>query len=480
MKSTKIVATLGPATQTKEMITQLRDAGVDVVRLNASHGSRDYLKQLIDTTRSVDKTIAILLDTQGPEVRTGVLENDALELEEGEMIEITNEVVLGTKQKITINYQKLHELKAGNTLLIDDGLIELNVTKNATEKNDKHARIIANIMNGGRLGNKKTVTIRGHSVDIPFLSDKDKEDILFGIKEDVDFIAASFVRSVKDVMELKTFIEEHKGNTRIIAKIEHADAVADIIPIIRESHGIMVARGDLGVEMPLEKVPGIQADIIKRCNNYGRPVIVATQMLESMKDHPRPTRAEVADVAQAIIQGADAIMLSGETAAGKYPVRAVKAMATIANEYEKKIVTAIDDTHFTKEYYDRRATSLFVTRAAALAAETLHTGAIITPTESGYTARKVSRFKPKCPIIAFTPNEHVLRQLRLTWGVTPLLEKKNFSDLDEMVHNSIKKSFDQKFIHKDDKVVITAGHKLAKSGLTNMVEVFRVQSILEK
>jgi len=449
------------------MIRKLLDEGVDVFRLNASHGSHEYMQELINNIRLEDETAAILLDTKGPEIRTGEL-SEPLHLEEGQHVSI------GDGADIAIKYSGIASLEQGAKILIDDGLLELEIVDN------KEGCHIAKVINGGTLTSKKTVTIPGHDAELPFLSEQDKQDILFGLSQDVDFIAASFVRSVDVIRAIKKMIKEKDAKARVLAKIEHRKAVEDIDNIIKESQGIMIARGDLGVEMPIEKVPGIQAQIIKQCAQYGRPVIVATQMLESMHEHPRPTRAEVADVANAILQGTDAVMLSGETAAGKYPVRAVRAMATIAKEYEDTIDITIEEGQYSDEYYARRSTSLFVTRAAALATKNLKTGAIITPTESGYTARKVSHFKPLAPIVAFSPHAHVLRQLRLSWGVTPRFQKEEYDNLDEMMTDCIKKSYDEGFVTQEDKVVITAGNKLSKSGLTNTVQIFRVSSIVNE
>lgn len=474
-KFTKIIATIGPASDSVEKIKQMHDAGMNIARLNFSHGNYEYFEKLISNIREVSSEIGILLDTKGPEIRTGQVENGSLELFEHEMITFTKEQIITNNEnkKLTINYHLLEKLDIGNTVLIDDGLIECTII----EKKGKE--LLAKILNGGKLGSKKTVSIRGHNVQIPFLSEKDKEDLLFGIKHNLDFVAASFVRTKKDVLQLKEFLKKHSSKMMIISKIEHQDAVDNILDIIEISQGIMVARGDLGVEMPLEKVPQVQMEIIKRCNMLGRPVIVATQMLESMKDSPRPTRAEVSDVAQAILQGTDAIMLSGETASGKYPIKSVKMMSTIAKEYDMKVKNNVLE-NYAEEQELRNDISLFVTKAAYHASLDLKAKAIIAPTESGYTARKVSRFKPKCPIYAITRDETVLRQMQISWGVFPSIEKKTHANHDDMINDLVGSCYKKKLLLKDDTVVVTTGHVIALSGFTNMLEVYKVQSILDR
>lgn len=475
-KSTKIVATLGPASDSKEVIEKLYKAGMNVARLNFSHGAYEYFTELIKNIREVSDEIAILLDTKGPEIRTGDIKDGSVRLEDNQDLIFTSEEIVGDSKKVFVRYPKLSNLDVGNFLLIDDGLIETEVI----EKLDG-GEIKVRVLNGGVLGSKKTVTIRGHSVDIPFLSEKDKQDILYGIEQGVDFVAASFVRKEEEVIELRELLDKNGGeDIKIISKIEHGEAVDNFDKILYRSQGIMVARGDLGVEIPLEKVPGIQAEIIRKCNELGRPVIVATQMLESMKDNPRPTRAEVGDVATAILQGTDAVMLSGETASGKYPVKSVKAMAAIAKEYDCMVKTEILDNMHTNEYLMKNEISMFVTKAAFLASQTIKTRAILAPTESGYTARKVSRFKPKCPIFAISPHKFVIRQLAISWGVVPMYEEKEYCDLDEMINDLVIKCMDKDLLDEDDNVVITGGHKMSRKGLTNILEIFKVKCIADR
>lgn len=469
---TKIVATIGPASDSKDVIFKLYDAGMRVARLNFSHGDYKYFTKVIKNIRSVSHEIAIMLDTKGPEIRSGVLKEN-INLEQGDIVKISNKEFVGDKKKFSINYKNLLKLKKGDCVLIDDGLIEARVISKSKDE------ISIKIDNGGELGSRKTVSLRGHNVELNFLSEKDKQDIDFAIKNDFDFIAASFVRELKDVEEIRNYLEKKNSKIRLISKIEHFKALENINEIVENSQGIMVARGDLGVEIAMEKIPRIQKEIIKKCNELGKPVIVATQMLESMKENSKPTRAEIADVAQAIMDGADAVMLSGETASGKFPINAVKVMTSIAKEYDLSVNSEIKDNLHSKKEVSKNAVSMFVTKAAYLASEALDTGAIITPTESGYTARKVSRFKPKCPILAITRNITVLRQLQLSWGVFPYKNLRKYSSVDKMVYETIRFTYDRKLIKLKDRVVITSGHTLAKSGFTNSLEVYSVKRVLD-
>ncbi|MEZ4210112.1 MAG: pyruvate kinase [Patescibacteria group bacterium] len=472
-KFTKIVATLGPASDSKEVIEKLYQAGMNVARLNFSHGEYSYFTNLIQIIRSVSPEIAILLDTKGPEVRTGKVENDELPLTTDQTLTLTNQEVLGNEDILQIKYEHLNRINVGDFVLIDDGLIETEVI----EKDEDN--LIVKVLNDGLLGNNKTVSVHGHNVEIPFLSTKDKEDIKFGIEQGVDFIAASFVRTPSELDELNQYIKDLGGEAKVISKIEHPEAVDNIIDIIDKSYGIMVARGDLGVEIPLEQVPDVQYQIIKLCNQVGKPVIVATQMLESMKSNPRPTRAEVSDVAQAILEGADAVMLSGETASGKYPEKAVATMATIAHTYDTKTKNRV--TQDSEIDYDtiKHPISTFVTKSAYHAAKSLNTSAILVPTESGFSARQVSRFKPHCPIYALTPNQHTLRILQLSWGVFPMLNQEDHASSRAMKAAFVKRCFDQSLIKLEDKVVLTSGYIYKEAGHTNILEIYEVKNALE-
>lgn len=473
MISTKIIATIGPASDSEQKIQEMYNAGMRVARLNFSHGNYEYFKKVISNIRKVNDEIAIMLDTKGPEIRSGELEGGEIELFDNDKLTLTKKQIIGNKSKITVNYTHLEQLKKGDKVLIDDGLIECEVISSENQE------VIVKVLNGGKLGSKKTVSLRGHNAKIAFLSKKDKEDIQFAIDNDLDFIAASFVRTAKDVRDIRYMLEKQKSIIRVISKIEHWEALENIDEIIEVSQGVMVARGDLAVEIPMEKVPKIQSQIIKHCNEMGKPVIVATQMLESMKSNPRPTRAEVSDVARAILEGADAIMLSGETASGKYPIKAVKMMGEIAKEYDKDVKNTILDNKHSEKELKLNSVSMFVTKAAFLASEALNTAAILTPTESGFTARKVSRFKPRCPIYASTHSKTVMRQLQLSWGVYPMFTKKHYVNLDEMINENITEIYNKKLVKKSDKVVITAGHKLAEAGHTNIMEIYKVEVVID-
>lgn len=473
MLQTKIVATIGPAYDDEKTISEMYKAGMRVARLNFSHGNHEYFKKLIKNIRKVSNEIAIMLDTKGPEIRSGKVQDNEIELSDNDDLIITSDDVLGTKEILTINYKSLDKLKKGNHILIDDGLIELEVVK-PVENGLK-----VKVLNGGKLKSNKTVSLRGHNIEIEFLSKKDKEDIEFGIENNLDFVAASFVRTKKDVMEIREFLNKRNSKMRLISKIEHWEALDNIDEIILNSQAIMVARGDLGVEMPMEKVPKAQTEMIRKCNELGKPVIVATQMLESMTNNPRPTRAEISDVANAILEGTDAIMLSGETANGKYPIKAVKMMQTIAKEYESSVETQILDNLHSIEEKRKNTISMFVTKAAASASKEIGAKVIITPTESGYTARKVSRFKPKVPILAVTRDMTILRQLQLSWGVFPFQFSKKHKTVDKQVYDIINFFYKNKLISKEDKVVITLGHTIAQSGHTNTLEIYKVETVLK-
>ena len=469
MKSTKIVATLGPASDSEDIIRKLHDSGMDVVRLNFSHGDHAYFKKVIRTVRKVNPDMAIMLDTKGPEIRTGECK-EGITLDEGDRIRITNKGKECNKDRIVIRYAKLMNLKKGDMILLDDGTIELRVI-------DKKDGLLVEVIDGGTLYSRKTVSIRGHNIEIPFLSEKDKEDIMFGMHNDISFIAASFVRNVDDVRQLRRFIDKHDPKVKIISKIEHWEAVNNYKEIVDASDAVMVARGDLGVEVSLEKVPKIQTEIIHECNQKGKPVIVATQMLESMKDNPNPTRAEVGDVARAILEGTDAIMLSSETTIGKYPVRAVKTFAKIAKEYDSQVKHNVVEELDHK--VDRNSIALFITRVIYMASKKLEVDAILTPTESGASARNVSRFKPSCPIFAITPDIMVMRQLQLSWGVKPMIETRRFKRTDFMVNDLVKKCHNAGYLKKGDMIAIAAGTRVSRSGHTNQVEVHYVDEILK-
>lgn len=475
MKSTKIIATLGPTSDTEKIITSLCSAGLDIARLNFSHGNYEYFSSLIEKIRTVQDDVGIMLDTKGPEIRTGDIEEQEVYLEEGVTILVTPTVVTGNSNKITINYDKLLDLEVGTQILLDDGLLEFEVTKKFDDV------LECRVVNGGVLGSRKTVSIRNHNIEVEFLSQRDKEDILFGIKQNVDFIAASFVRTPHDVKQLREFLKENGGEHMfIISKIEHPQAVKHIDEIITLSDGIMIARGDLGVEVPLCEVPFIQESIIRKCNLKGKPVIVATQMLESMKTNPRPTRAEISDVAQAILQGSDAIMLSGETASGKYPEKSVEMMSKLAKMYDPIVC---EKAHIRNRHYFNNfnhSISTFITKSAYEASYHLDVKALLIPTESGFSARQVSKFRPNVPIFALAHSKEIVRQLKLSWGVHAILLEKDYSETNDLIQNSVVACYEKKLISAEDTVVITAGHILRESGHSNILEVFKTKHILEK
>lgn len=486
-KKTKIIATLGPSSDDVKTITKLHKAGMNVARLNFSHGSYEYFETLISNVRQVSDEITILLDTKGPEIRTSKVENDGkIELKYNEKITLSNDVSkFSTNNCIQLDYEHLFDVEEKNLIFIDDGTVGLEVTK--VSKKDKF--IEAKVKIPGSVESKKTVSIRGHNVKIPFLSKKDKDDIKFGIKQGVDIVAASFVREVDDVVELKNFLQKNKGSSiKVISKIEHGQALENIEGIIEESFGIMVARGDLGVEAPIEKVPFIQENVITMCNQAGKPVIVATQMLESMKHSKVPTRAEVNDVAQAILQGADCVMLSGETANGEYPIEALSMMNLICNEYDSKVIGFIDSqsdslsqsTAKNSSLLMKKEVSLFVTKSAYYAARDLSAQAILVPTESGYSARKISRFKPECDIVAVCRDMSVLRQLQLSWGVRAFYHKDVYKNQESMINTLVKELVSQKVLDKKRRVVVASGKIVNKEGHTNTLEIYRVEDILKR
>lgn len=468
---TKIVATLGPACDTVEGIEKLRKAGLNVARLNFSHGSHDYFRKVIANIRKVDTNIAILLDTKGPEIRTGDYESGSLTLDLHEKILLSNKPM--KEKHILIQYPHLLTVSEGTEILIDDGLVEVRVLK--VEKD----HLVARVENSAVLGSRKTVTIRNHQTKIPFLSQKDKEDIEFGIEQNLDFIAASFVREVEDLEQIEAILKKHNSSIKIISKIEHPRAIENLDKIIEKSFGIMVARGDLGVELPAEKVPEYQSYIIEKCNFFGKPVIVATQMLESMKSEPRPTRAEVADVANAVREGADAVMLSGETANGKHPHKAVQTMNRIAHEYQDKIRVNLRDL-MEKTAKKSETSSLYMTKAAYEATLHLPIKAIFAPTESGFTARNISRFRPQCPIYAITSDGGVHRQLQLSWGVFPLMNDSKAKNHDACVNKTVKACSEKKELKNDDSLLVLSGHVSGKSGMTNMLEIYKTEDILKR
>ncbi len=471
MRKTKIVCTIGPSSESLENTKKLILAGMNVARLNFSHGDFEEhgnrIKNIRQAAKELNKTVAILLDTKGPEIRTGKLAVEPIELVQDEYITLTTEEILGDKDRISITYQDLpSDVEVGSTILIDDGLIGLTVV--GVEGTEIKCRIV----NGGTIKSKKGVNVPGVAISLPGITEKDANDIVFGIEQDIDFIAASFVRKASDVQEIRELLEKHNaGHIQIISKIENQQGVDNLDEILEASDGLMVARGDLGVEIPAEEVPLVQKRMIEKCNVAGKPVITATQMLDSMQRNPRPTRAEASDVANAIFDGTDAIMLSGETAAGKYPVESVLTMSRIAEKAESAL--NYREIFLKQRIAQETTVTEAISQSVAISALDLNAKAIISSTESGHTARMVSKYRPQAPIIAVTTQERTLRRLALTWGVTPV-QGKTASSTDEMFENSLKGGLESGLVKQGDLVVITAGVPLGQSGSTNLVKVSQI------
>lgn len=477
MRKTKIVCTIGPASESLENTKKLIEAGMNVARLNFSHGDYEEhgtrIKTIRQACKELNKTVAILLDTKGPEIRTGKLAVDVIELVQGEYITLSTEEFLGDKDRIPVTYKELpQDVSIGSTILIDDGLIGLTVV------DIQGTEIKCQIVNSGPIKSKKGVNVPGVSISMPGITEKDANDIRFGIEVGVDFIAASFVRRASDVLEIRELLERHDArHIQIISKIENQQGVDNLDEILEVSDGLMVARGDLGVEIPAEEVPLVQKRMIEKCNRVGKPVITATQMLDSMQRNPRPTRAEASDVANAIFDGTDAIMLSGETAAGKYPIESVQTMSRIAERAESAL-------HY-REIFTKQAnaqqTSVTeaISQAVANSALDLDAKAIVTSTESGYTARMVSKYRPKSPIVAVTPVEQVMRRLQLVWGIIPV-KGVTAQTTDEMFDIAVKGAMDSGIVRLGDTIVITAGVPVGRSGTTNLIKIHNVGELIAK
>ncbi|MCX7715178.1 MAG: pyruvate kinase [Clostridia bacterium] len=475
MRKTKIVCTMGPATDDERVLRDLMLAGMDVARLNFSHGTHEDALKRIEKIRKIreelDLPIAILLDTKGPEIRIKNFANGKVELKEGEKFTLCTDDVEGDDTRVSITYKDLpKDIRAGTRILLDDGLIELEAM---SIKSDK---IICEIKNGGTLSNSKSINIPNVSINMKYLSEKDIADIVFGIENDVDFIAASFVRTQQDILDIRNILEKNNGtNIQIIAKIENAEGVANIDDILKVSDGIMVARGDMGVEIALEDLPVIQKKLIKKTYRAGKKVITATQMLDSMIRNPRPTRAETTDVANAIYDGTSAIMLSGETAVGKYPVEAVKTMALIAERTERDIDYVKRNENMRMDF--KMDVTNALSHATCTTAHDLNASAIIALTYSGKTATMVSKFRPLCPIIAPTINKKVRRQLNLSWGVIPIMSEPR-ENSDALFEHAVDCALKTNIIKNGDIVVITGGAPIGVSGTTNIMKVHLVGHIL--
>lgn len=476
MRRTKIVCTIGPSIDSEELLEQLILAGMDVARLNLSHGSRkEHLRRLEmikKVSSRLNRNVGLLFDTRGPEVRTGDLSAETVLLEDGNTIILTTENIKGDKNRVSVTYSELHkDLNPGSLVLIDDGLITLKVL--SIDGRD----IICTVVHGGELRSYKGLNTPGTRINLPAVGEEDRIDIELALDQDVHFLAASFTRSVEDVLEIRRLIENRGGNLMIIAKIESREGVENYNSILKVADGVMVARGDLGVEIPTEEVPLLQKQFIRKCNRLGKPVITATQMLDSMIRNPRPTRAEASDVANAIFDGTDAVMLSGETAIGRFPLEAVETMSRIAIHTESGL-------GYKKILEDMRPT-IKKTVTDAISYATCHTAyelganAIITATQSGQTARMVSKYKPKAPIIAVSARREVANQLTVTWGVHAVVCPP-VNSTDEMFNNAIKAALSEGVVANGDLVVITAGVPVGVAGTTNLLRVETVGEIIAR
>ena len=475
MKRTKIVCTVGPSTDKPGVLEAMLRAGMNVARFNFSHGTHEdhgrRMKQVREAAAAVKVPVAIMLDTKGPEIRLGTFVDKKVTLQTGERFTLTARDVPGTVDIVTVNYKELpQEVAAGQTILLADGLVSLLIEK--VDGPD----IVTTVQNTGEISNFKRVAVPDVQLGLPFLSEQDVKDLLFGIEQGVDFIAASFVQKTADVLAIRRVLETRGADCHIIAKIENAAGVKNIDDILTVADGVMVARGDLGVEIPTEDVPIVQKMLIKRCNQAGKPVITATQMLESMMVNPRPTRAEATDVANAIMDGTDAIMLSGETASGKYPAEAVSMMATLAKRTEAAL-------SYGEMSLARSASCALITTTDAISHATvqvayeLNAAAIVTSTESGYTARMVSKYRPEAVIVAVTPKEKFVRRMLLLWGVMPVFVPQS-SNMDEMMSNAVAGAMASGWVKTGDLVVITAGIPVGITGTTNMIRVHTVGQVL--
>ncbi len=474
MKNTKIVATIGPASDDPAVLEQLAKAGANVFRLNFSHGNHEEHALRIDRIHALrdrlNIPLGVVLDTKGPEIRIGSFAKGPVTVKSGQDFTLTTREVAGDANTVSITYKGLpHDVKAGTRILLDDGLILLEVVK--VHEGD----ILCTVLNGGELSNNKGVNVPGVDVKLPAITDKDIEDILFGIQKGVDFIAASFVRKGADILAIRRLLHENGGDgIQIISKIECRQAVDNIEEIVRVSDAIMVARGDLGVELPLQEVPVIQKELIHLCKALGRPVIIATQMMDSMIRNPRPTRAEVNDVANAVYDQCDCVMLSGESAAGAYPVQSVETMATICKTIESRIE---DKPMLATVPGDSVADA--VSYACCQCAQNIKAKAIVTVTSSGHTARMIAKYRPQATIVATTPHRQVYHRLALVWGVHPLISELGGST-DEIMDGAVHVAQNSKYVNYGDVVVLTAGVPVGVSGSTNLLKVHVIGDVLAR
>ena len=473
MRKTKIICTLGPSTDKGDVLRDLIANGMNVARFNFSHGSYEEhggrLAKLKALREELGKPVAALLDTKGPEIRLKEFKNGVEMLEAGQTFTLTTREVEGTKEICSITYKDLpQDVHEGGTIMLDDGLIKLRIT-NVTDTD-----ITCEVLNSGKIKNKKGVNVPGVHLSMPYLSQRDRDDIIFGVQQGFDFIAASFVRTAQDVYDIRNLLNEYDSNIRIIAKIENREGVNNIDSILSAADAVMVARGDLGVEIDFTELPGIQKSVIDRSFSFGKPIVTATQMLDSMIVNPRPTRAEISDVANAIYDGTSAIMLSGETAAGAYPVDALKTMSAIAERTEQenhaRFVPLTENT-------GKISVSDATAHAACLTAKDVNAAAIVTVSESGNTARLLSKYRPEQPIIACVMKEQVQRQLALSWGITPLMMPLAHST-DELIEMSTALAKENGYLHNGELAVVTAGVPVGVSGTTNMIKIHMVGNCL--
>jgi len=474
MRKTKIICTLGPSTDKEGVLRDLIANGMNVARFNFSHGSHEEhlgrLEKLKALREELGKPVAALLDTKGPEIRLKDFKNGVENLVAGQTFTLTTRDVEGTNEICSITYKDLPmDVEPNGTIMLDDGLIKLQIqTVNDTD-------IVCTVLNNGKIKNKKGVNVPGVHLSMPYMSQRDKDDIIFGIQQGYDFIAASFVRTAQDVYDIRNLLNQYDSNIRIIAKIENREGVNNIDSILAAADAVMVARGDLGVEIDFTELPGIQKTIIDRSFSFGKPIVTATQMLDSMIVNPRPTRAEISDVANAIYDGTSAIMLSGETAAGAYPVEAIKTMSAIAERTEQ------EGFHLRGRQMDSNPGKISVSdataHAACLTARDVNAAAIVTVSESGTTARLLSKYRPQQPIIACVMREQVQRQLSLSWGITPLMMSLAHST-DELIEMSTALAKENGYLHNGELAVVTAGVPVGVSGTTNMIKIHMVGNCL--
>ena len=474
MRKTKIICTLGPSTDKDGVLRELVANGMNVARFNFSHGSYEEHKGRLDMLKAIraelNKPVAALLDTKGPEIRLKEFKNGVEMLEAGQTFTLTTREVEGTKEICSITYKDLpQDVHEGGTIMLDDGLIKLAI-KSVTDTD-----IVCEVLNSGKIKTKKGVNVPGVHLSMPYLSQRDRDDIIFGVQQGFDFIAASFVRTAQDVYDIRNLLNEYDSNIRIIAKIENREGVNNIDSILSAADAVMVARGDLGVEIDFTELPGIQKSVIDRSFSFGKPIVTATQMLDSMMVNPRPTRAEISDVANAIYDGTSAIMLSGETAAGAYPVEALKTMSAIAERTEQ------EGFHLRGRTMDSNPGKISVSdataHAACLTARDVNAAAIVTVSESGTTARLLSKYRPQQPIIACVMREQVQRQLSLSWGITPLMMSLAHST-DELIEMSTALAKENGYLHNGELAVVTAGVPVGVSGTTNMIKIHMVGNCL--